>query len=338
MVQESKTSWSLFGDLNATVVAFECASDNVVARCQYNEFLRNTHGTDLWRQCLDCNRFIDWTCRAWRSTDGGSIIDCVVVSGHHLLDSEISTDPAWIPGSDHRIIKAKVILKSAPGPSGISSTPFIPSRPLPPPRIKYPSKDDKYKISLFADSVDHLVTSNSASLQNEITSDESYVSRYNLLTTLIEQATVNTFGWNKPYQYVERPVMSPRIRELVALIRHLGGAILRSRGDTRQMSYGSHLVYDQYLAQFTLLEQSPFKSATEYLAGARQNCHKELYAAKKVKILERARRYDAVLLGGSSKKLRSGSTMFVPLPTAVKSTSTPGAIITDPTSVAEEMR
>ncbi|KAF8234768.1 hypothetical protein L208DRAFT_1259887, partial [Tricholoma matsutake] len=81
----------------------------------------------------------------------------------------------------------------------------------------------------------------------------------------------------------------------------------------------------------------------EYLAGARRNCHKELYAAKKVKILERARRYDAgrikgVLLGGSSKKLRSGSTMFVPLPTAVKSTSTLGAIITDPTSVAEETR
>ncbi|KAF8225509.1 hypothetical protein L208DRAFT_1018898, partial [Tricholoma matsutake] len=45
-----------------------------------------------------------------------------------------------------------------------------------------------------------------------------------------------------------------------------------------------------------------------------------------------------VLSGGSSKKLRSGSMMFVPLPTAVKSMSTLGAIVTNPTSVAEEMR
>jgi len=101
-----------------------------------------------------------------------------------------------------------------------------------------------YKFSLFADSVDHLVTSNSASLQAEITNNESYVSRYNLLTTLIKQAAVSIFKWNKPYQYVERPVTSPHIRELVALITHLGGAISWSRGNTRQMSHGSHLVYD----------------------------------------------------------------------------------------------
>jgi hypothetical protein len=210
----------------------------------------------------------------------------VVVLGHHLLDSEILTDPAWIPGSNHRTVKAKVILKSTPGMSRVSLTPFVPSRPLPPPWIKYPSKDNKYKFSLFADSVDCLVTSNSASLLAEITNDESHVSRYNLLTTLIEQAMVNTFGWNKPYQYVERLVTSPHIRELVALIRHLGGAISWSRGDTRQMSFGSHLVYDRYLAQFALLDQSSFKSATEYLVDARHSCHKELYTAKKAKILK----------------------------------------------------
>jgi len=133
MVQESKTSWSLFGNLNATVAAFEHASDKVLAQCLYNESLRNTHGIDLWQQCPDHNHFIHWTCQALRSTDGGSIIDHVVVSGQHLLDSKISTDPAWIPGSDHRTVKAKVILKSTPGLSGISLIPLIPSRPLPPP-------------------------------------------------------------------------------------------------------------------------------------------------------------------------------------------------------------
>jgi hypothetical protein len=38
------------------------------------------------------------------------------------------------------------------------------------------------------------VASNSVSLQAEIMNDESYIERYKLLTTLIEQAAVNTFG------------------------------------------------------------------------------------------------------------------------------------------------
>ncbi|KAF8223634.1 hypothetical protein L208DRAFT_1315739 [Tricholoma matsutake] len=93
MVQELKTSWSLFGDLNATVASFECTSDNALVRHTFNEFLRNTCGTDLWQRSTDRNRFIDWMCRSWHSTDGGSIIDRVVVSSHCLLDSEITTDP-----------------------------------------------------------------------------------------------------------------------------------------------------------------------------------------------------------------------------------------------------
>ncbi|KAF8221575.1 hypothetical protein L208DRAFT_1149356, partial [Tricholoma matsutake] len=44
------------------------------------------------------------------------------------------------------------------------------------------------------------------------------------------------------------------------------------------------------------------------------------------------------LLGGLSKKLLSGSAAFVPLPTVVNSNSTPGVILTDPASVAEETR
>jgi hypothetical protein len=310
----------------------------------FNKFLKNTCGTDLWQQCPDRNRFIDWTSRGWRSTGGGNIINRVVVSGRCLLDSEISTDRTWVPGSDHRAVKAKVVLKSLnPDLRTTSSTPFIPSRPLPPPRIKYPSKDDKYKFALFADSVDRLVALNSVSLLSEITSDESYIGRYNLLTTLIEQAAVNTFGRNKPYLFVERQVTSPRIRELVALIRHLGGAILRSKGSSRQISYGSLMIFDQYSAPFAFLDESLFKSVTDYMVNARRTCHKELYAAKKAEILERARRYDAgrikgVLFGSSSKKLMSGSAAFVPLPTVANSTLSPGTIVTDPASVAEETR
>jgi hypothetical protein len=225
-------------------------------------------------------------CHGWHSTNGGNIIDCVVVSSQHLLDSEISTDLTWVPGSDHRAVKAKVILKSTPDWSVTPLTLFIPSRPLPPPRIKYLSKDDKYKFALFANSMDCLVASNSMSFLAEITSDESYLSRYNLLTTLIEQAGVNSFGQNKPYHFVERQVTSPCIRELVALIRHLSRAILQSKGNTRQMSYGLHRIFNQFSAQFMLLDKSPFKSVTEYLVDARCDCHKLLYVAKKAEILE----------------------------------------------------
>jgi len=226
VVWESKTSWSLFSDLNATVAAFEHASDKALAQHTFNEFLHNSCGTDLWQLCPDHNCFVDWTCHNWHSTGGGNIIDHVVISGHYLLDSKILIDLTWVPGSDHRAIKAKFVLKSlVPGHAAASSTPFTPFRPLPPPQIKFPLKDDKYKFTLFADSVNHLVASNSASFQTEITSDESYVERYKLLTILIEQAAVNIFGQNKPYRFVERQVTSPHTRELVALIRHLGRAI-----------------------------------------------------------------------------------------------------------------
>ncbi|KAF8229318.1 hypothetical protein L208DRAFT_1287277 [Tricholoma matsutake] len=221
--------------------------------------------------------------------------------------------------------------------------PLIPSQPLPPPRIKYPAKEDRYKFALFTDSVDHLVASNSTLLSAEITCDKSYNERYDFLTTLIDQATVNTFGRNKPYQFIERQVTPPRIRELVALIRPLSEAVSRSRGNSRQMSYGSLKIFDQYLAQFTLLNESHFKNFTEYLVNARCTCHKELYAAKRAEILKRAKRYDTgrikgVLSGGSSKKLMSGSAAFISLPMAVNSISTPGAIANDPASVAEETR
>jgi hypothetical protein len=49
VVQGSKTSWSLFGDLNTTVSVHEHTSDNVQAQCMYNKFLTSTHGTDLWQ-------------------------------------------------------------------------------------------------------------------------------------------------------------------------------------------------------------------------------------------------------------------------------------------------
>ena len=287
VVWESKTSWSLFSDLNATVAAFEHASDKALAQHTFNEFLHNSCGTDLWQQCPDHNRFVDWTCHGWHSTGGGNIIDCVVISGCYLLDSEILTDPTWVPGSEHRAIKVKSILKSlVPGHATASSMPFIPFRPLPPLWIKYPSRDDKYKFTLFADYVDHLVASNSASFQTKITSNESYIERYKLLITLIEHAAVNTFGQNKPYRFIERWVISPHIRELVALIRHLGGAISQSKGDSWQLSYGSHKTFDLYSAQFLLLDDLHLKSVTEYLVDARCKCHRELYAAKKAEILE----------------------------------------------------
>ncbi|KAF8227120.1 hypothetical protein L208DRAFT_1298367 [Tricholoma matsutake] len=112
VVQGLKMSWSLFGDFNTTVSASEHASDNALTWCTFDKFLRRTCGTDLWQQCPDHNQFIDWTCHGWHLTDGGNIIDHVVVLSCNLLDSKISTDPAWIPGSDHRAVKAKIVLKS----------------------------------------------------------------------------------------------------------------------------------------------------------------------------------------------------------------------------------
>ncbi|KAF5380096.1 hypothetical protein D9615_006221 [Tricholomella constricta] len=346
MVQSSPTSWSLLGDLNATISASERASDNVHARRLYNKFLCDTSGTDFWQLYPDRNRFMDWTCRAWKSTEGGNIIDRIVSSSCSLADCEISTDTTWIPGSDHRAVVGRAVLLSQSGlpRTAPENLPYVPYKPAPPPRIKYPGKSDKFRFKLFSNAVDRLIALDKTDLEAEIVNDDSYLKRYHKLSHIIATAAEESFGRNKVYRQ-DKPLepTSPLIRRLVASIRHLGGAVLISRGSLLATSYGSQQTFFTYSMAYLSLDPPSALSLTAYIIEAKHQAHRDLYAAKKALIMERARKYETgrmlgALNGGSTKRLFNGASSFVSLPTALNSVCGPPRIETDPAAVSDITR
>lgn len=64
LCRSTTTSWTLAGDLNATVSPFERHSGGVEARRQFLQFLRLSNGRDLWMDNPDHTRLTDWTCRS----------------------------------------------------------------------------------------------------------------------------------------------------------------------------------------------------------------------------------------------------------------------------------
>ncbi|KAG6898794.1 hypothetical protein C0993_004162 [Termitomyces sp. T159_Od127] len=343
-VRQTSSSWSLFGDLNATVSAAERASDNVQARRLLMKFLTETNGADLWYLTPDRNRHIDWTCRGWCSHNGGNIIDRVIVSQEALDDFEIHTDPTWVPGTDHRAIVANIVLR-APllRVRAIRHPPYCPHLPTPPPRFRFPGKLDKHKFSQFAKTVDRMIEADKGNLEADVTTDASFVDRYKRLTKILDIAASSIFGRNKRFMHQDKKVTSPLIQRLVARTRHLGGAISIARGHARLFLYGSLQLHDKLRLEFDLKGGGPVDSFTDFLIEARHACHRDLYAARKAEIIAHAQRYDRgqiirVLQGTSSKKLLGSASKFVPLPTALCSTQSTGVIETEPSAVVDITR
>jgi hypothetical protein len=89
--QSSQHSWTLAGDLNATISSVEWPSGGNNAWRQYVRFLNEMDSFDIWETQPDHNRDRDWTCRAHGATVGGNIIDRVVTSQARSSDGEIHT-------------------------------------------------------------------------------------------------------------------------------------------------------------------------------------------------------------------------------------------------------
>ena len=110
----ASNSWTLLGDLNATVTQAERKSGGNDARSHYLNFLRRSNGFDLWTNYPEHSRFTDWTCKPHQSTDGGSIIDRIATSSAGFLDTEIFAADArhdFIQMTDHRAVVGRIVLK-----------------------------------------------------------------------------------------------------------------------------------------------------------------------------------------------------------------------------------
>jgi len=107
----TNSSWTVAGDLNATVAPFERNGGGQEARRQYLQFLEGANGHDLWSDNIERTCLHDWTCRSThtRHSAEGNIIDRVVSSSPNLADSEIfviNRYDSWIPSTDHRGVMA----------------------------------------------------------------------------------------------------------------------------------------------------------------------------------------------------------------------------------------
>ncbi|KAJ7775226.1 hypothetical protein B0H14DRAFT_2631883 [Mycena olivaceomarginata] len=80
LVNSTTTSWSVAGDLNATVSASERASGGANARSQFIKFLNDVDAVDIWSNNPERNRHRDWTSRAGVGAPSGNIIDRIVTS------------------------------------------------------------------------------------------------------------------------------------------------------------------------------------------------------------------------------------------------------------------
>ena len=152
--RKSQHSWTLAGDVNATVSNLKRASGGQDAKRHYLQFLQLSSAQDLWMLHPERSRDRDWTCRSRGSSNGGNIIDRVATSIAGFHDAEIhvadrSTD--YVPMTDHRGIVAYIQVEPPDGlrPSQVRFTHHDLSQHLGKPRLQYPSFSGKSKYDDF---------------------------------------------------------------------------------------------------------------------------------------------------------------------------------------------
>ncbi|KAJ7503894.1 hypothetical protein B0H11DRAFT_2352779 [Mycena galericulata] len=322
--RSTTTSWSMAGDYNATVAAMERAADKSDARAQFNKFLTDASAHDLWSDVRDRDRKIFWTSKARGSKGGGNI--CV-------LEAPASTD--------HRAVVGKLVYAPPPNSGSYTVFPEV-AQVFNQPRIKYPFKSEKHRFTAFKEEVDRRIQAEGIH-QSAVIDDDSFTSRYKALTNILIPCAEECFGRTYRYNKRSQAVTSPKIEAIVSSIHSLGGSIRHVKSDfSARMSFASMKTFNHYAAEFSRSSPSPSLSLLQFLATARRQLHKDLYAEKTAEIYARAKLQDrnrmiAALRGGSTKKL-AATANFVSLPRSISSGDGSGKMLSEPEAVKEETR
>jgi hypothetical protein len=348
LCRSTATSWTLAGDLNATVAPFERHSGGTEARRQFLQFLQSSNSRDLWTDNPDRTRLTDWTCRSRQ--DGrpaeGNIIDRVVTSKSTFVDAEISVADKysdWVPNTDHRGIIARVThsIPETPQESLDSLTTNFTRKRSSPPRIKLPLKTEKHKYETFRENVDRLIEAKS--IDNfVITDDASFLEQYKNLTEIITSTASNVFGHTKPYVETKPNITNAKIKIIVASIRAIGGAIRFEKSNrTAHVSLRAMKYHEDKLISSTGTPSQGRPNLLQALSTDRKTLHKNLYAERAKEIVSRAKQADKrqvfMALRGSTKKMVQDSN-FVPLPFALNDLENPEKLVCDPEGVKETTR
>lgn len=319
----TNSSWTVAGDLNATVSICERQTGGQEARAQFQQFLENSNGHDLWSDNEDRTRRHDWTCRSTQAghSSEGNIIDRVVSSSPNLMCSEIYVADKyddWIPSTDHRGIIARINYDFHIPTANLaynSSQDFI-RTPSSKPRIKIPTKKEKHKYETFQETVDIMIKDKLLNLR-VITDDDSFIQQYTDLTNIINTAASNTFGHRKAFKPHKVTIMNGAIQVIVCQIRTIGATILFEKSNqTHHVSDRAKLFHSKAHHAYEITRTSPnsCSSFLRYLHCERKTLHKTLYAEKAKEIMLRAKQADKhriwMGLNGSTKKMLSLQTLF----------------------------
>ena len=344
LCQQTPHSWTLLGDLNATVTQTERKAGGSDARTHFNNFLRLSQGSDLWSNYPDRSRYTDWTCKPRSSTDGGSIIDRIVSSSGSLLDSEIKVADGhhdFIPMTDHRAILGRLILKP-PDRSTARCLYEVPTPILNDPRIKFPGPNDKYLFQAYRDEMD--INIEAAGLHDRpVTDHDSFNLLYKQLTKITIDTAVHVFGRIKrTRRVVQKTVTNPLIQQLQAKSRALGGALRLVSNPVYPATHAARHAHTLLSSEYSLDLTTTHATLHSFVTAKRKTINKDLYKERSNEVYARAKRYDSyrishALTGGSTKRLVQ-SAEFIPLPMSINTTDGSDRLITDPDQVKAETR
>jgi Reverse transcriptase (RNA-dependent DNA polymerase) len=341
------SSWTLLGDLNATVTQAERKSGGTDARTHFTNFLRLSKGSDLWSNYPDRSRFTDWTCKPRLSTDGGSIIDRIVTSSGSLLDSEILIGDGhhdYIPMTDHRAIIGRLNLKPPDRPGNAARCLYdLPTPILNNPRIKFPSPNEKHLFQVYRDEMDNNIKT--AGLHDcRVTDHDSFNLLYNELTKITNDTAVHVFGRVKRKQRnIQKTITNPLIQQLNAHSRSIGGALRLESNPLYPASHAARRTHAISLREFSSgLATGTHATLRSYLIANRKTTNQKLYKERSNEVYAREKRYDSyrisnALAGGSTKRLVQAAE-FIPLPMSINTIDGSGRLISDPDQVKSETR
>lgn len=336
-------SWTLLGDLNATVVQAERKSGGSDARTHYLNFLRLSKGFDLWMNYPERSRISDWTCKTRLSTDGGNIIDRIVTSSESFLDTEIFVADGrhdYVPMTDHRPIVGRLILK----PPDRNAARCLTARPAPvlnKPRIKFPDFKDKHLFQTFRDEMDAKVRHDGLH-ERTITDDASFITLYGQMTDIINQTAERVFGRVKRKKpNVQKAITNPTIQKLQGQSRAIGGALRLANNPTYFPTHTAITAHTLYTLEFSR-NSLGHASLRSYLVAKRKLTNRDLYRERSNEVYARAKKFDSyrisqALAGGSTKRLVQAAE-FIPLPLSINTTDGSGKLITSPDEVKAETR
>ena len=347
----AKYSWSLHGDLNATLLSSESSSvslDVPTSRLAYTHFLNTTNGIDLWQTQPSSDVASNYThsLRQHSSTSPPtfSIIDRSAVSRVGTLAGSISVLPHFIPCTDHRPIDSRLALLSPPSVHG---HPNIPSE-VPPstysPRFRFPFRSEKHRLTLFSSKVDDLLADLPSDLSETVLdSDQDFQSCYESFTQILLTAARSSFNLPKPHPQTYRKVVNPTLSLILGELRHINrllAALSRSHA-SQPPSFPRESWVNKYISAFSNFApgctafKAEFKS---YLSSIRKKLHRLRFAEERQERLKQGEKRAKsqvyqVLHGSSSKRLFNYKISSLPLAITPQPDLEPDKLLTGPREI-----